>query len=66
MYSERNVSMSWKAGMTIDNYFGTTTDILTLRKKLEQKIDMAKLPKVCLVWETREGIIEKIYDLEES
>ena len=66
MYSENDIRMSWKSGMIVDNFFGTSSDILTLRQELDKRILMNRLPKVCFVWKSKNGVIEKVFDLEES
>ena len=52
--------------MIVDNFFGTSSDILTLRQELDKRILMNRLPKVCFVWKSKNGVIEKVFDLEES
>ncbi len=65
-YTQRDIHMSWQAGLIIDGKIGLRREITSLKFELEHKIRMQGLPEICFIWEDEKGITERVFNLKEK
>ncbi|PID50326.1 MAG: hypothetical protein CR991_02115 [Proteobacteria bacterium] len=62
-YTQRDISLSWEAGLIVDGVLGRCEKIKVLKNELEERIRMTALPKVAFIWDDEKGVTEKVFKL---
>lgn len=66
VYTRRDIELSFYAGQIVDGFQSKgTADIHSIKKEIERRRDLMQLPKVCIIYESTQGVIEKVFDLTE-
>jgi hypothetical protein len=64
-YTESDVRNSWRCTELVNETHGSKNKILVLKKELEERIQMNRVPKICLIWESDKEVIERVFELTE-
>lgn len=66
VYTRRDIELSFYAGQIVDGFQSEGTAVIhSIKKEIERRRDLLKLPKVCIIYETSQGTIEKVFNLSE-
>lgn len=62
-YSQRDIELSWQSEIIIDGHLGKSRNITVLKDELERRNLLSTLPKVVLVYESKDQFEEVVFDL---
>lgn len=65
IYRKKDIEFSFFTESIVDGFCGKRSNIRTLKSELEVQIALNEPPKICLIYETPSGTIEKVFKLSE-
>lgn len=64
-YTQKGIEQSFFSHSIINDFAGSTLSIMGLKKELRKRVALVSIPRVCFIYETPEGVVEKVFDLNE-